>query len=116
MLPAGLQPAISVGERPQTHALDRAATGTGIAEYCMIRKQVQISLCLATESSSTTALDIPVGVQTTKRAEAKTNVSTPAGDKDFYVLQRAKTGSGAHFTSYSTGAVCSFTTGLLAGA
>jgi len=29
MLPVGFEPAISVGGRPQTHALDRAATGTG---------------------------------------------------------------------------------------
>jgi hypothetical protein len=29
MPPVGFQPAISVGERPQTHALERAATGTG---------------------------------------------------------------------------------------
>jgi len=29
MPPVGLEPTISVGERPQTHALDLAATGTG---------------------------------------------------------------------------------------
>jgi len=29
MPPMGVKHAISVGERPQTHALDRAATGTG---------------------------------------------------------------------------------------
>lgn len=51
-----------------------------------------------------------------KGAEPMTNVSTPAGDTDLYVLQRAKTGSGAHFTPYSMGVVCSFTTGLPAGA
>jgi len=27
--PVGLEPMISAGERPQTNALDRAATGTG---------------------------------------------------------------------------------------
>ena len=27
--PAGLEPTIPTGERPQTYALDRAATGTG---------------------------------------------------------------------------------------
>ena len=31
MLPAGFEPAISASERPQTHALDRAATGTGLS-------------------------------------------------------------------------------------
>jgi hypothetical protein len=29
MLPVGLEPTISAGERPQTYALDRAATVTG---------------------------------------------------------------------------------------
>ena len=33
MPPAGFEPTISAGERPQTHALDRAATGTGIKIY-----------------------------------------------------------------------------------
>jgi hypothetical protein len=31
MPPVGFEPAISAGERPQTHALDRAVTGTGIS-------------------------------------------------------------------------------------
>ena len=30
MPPVGFEPKISAGERPQTYALDRAATGTGI--------------------------------------------------------------------------------------
>ena len=30
MPPVGFEPTISTGERPQTYALDRAATGTGI--------------------------------------------------------------------------------------
>jgi len=29
MPPVGFEPTILVGERPQTYALDRAATGTG---------------------------------------------------------------------------------------
>ena len=29
MTPVGFKPTISEGERPQTYALDRAATGTG---------------------------------------------------------------------------------------
>ena len=33
MHPVGFEPVISEGERPQTHALDRAATGTGINSY-----------------------------------------------------------------------------------
>ena len=31
MSPVGFKPTISAGERPQTYALDRAATGTGNA-------------------------------------------------------------------------------------
>jgi hypothetical protein len=31
MSPVGFEPTISAGERPQTYALDRAVTGTGIA-------------------------------------------------------------------------------------
>jgi len=33
MPPVGLEPTISAGERPQTYALDRAATGTGKTTY-----------------------------------------------------------------------------------
>jgi len=29
MMPVGFEPTISAGERPQTYALERAATGTG---------------------------------------------------------------------------------------
>ena len=32
MPPVGFEPTISAGERPQTHALHRAATGTGITQ------------------------------------------------------------------------------------
>ena len=32
MPPVGFEPTISVGERPQIYALDRAATGTGDVE------------------------------------------------------------------------------------
>jgi len=32
MSPVGYEPIVSAGERPQTYALDRAATGTGTAE------------------------------------------------------------------------------------
>jgi hypothetical protein len=31
--PAGFEPMISAGERPQTYALDRVATGTGMIDY-----------------------------------------------------------------------------------
>ena len=32
MLPAGFEPAFPASQRPQTHALDRAATGIGMEE------------------------------------------------------------------------------------
>ena len=33
MLPVGFEPTISAGERPQSYALDRAATGTGMLKH-----------------------------------------------------------------------------------
>jgi len=41
MPPAGFEPTVSAGERPQAYALDRAATGTGeqkIGDTIIIRK------------------------------------------------------------------------------
>ena len=35
MPPAGFNPAISASEQSQTHALDRAATGSGMKEICI---------------------------------------------------------------------------------
>ena len=32
MPPVGFEPTISASERPQTHTLDRAATGTGVLQ------------------------------------------------------------------------------------
>ena len=40
MPPVGFEPTISAGERPQTYALDRAATGTGVFENARIRDDV----------------------------------------------------------------------------
>ena len=37
ILSAGLEPTIWAGERPQTYALDRAATGTGYFEECLLQ-------------------------------------------------------------------------------
>jgi hypothetical protein len=37
MPPAGLEPTISVGERPQTYALDRVATANGTRLYTQIK-------------------------------------------------------------------------------
>ena len=41
MPPVGFEPTISAGERLQTYALDRAATGTGIA-YLIIANNITI--------------------------------------------------------------------------
>ena len=42
MLPVGFEPTISAGERPQTYALDGAATGTGniLYIYCTIQARM----------------------------------------------------------------------------
>jgi len=36
MSPVGFEPTVSAGERPQTYALNRAATGTGIEVKLLI--------------------------------------------------------------------------------
>ena len=36
MSPVGFEAKISAGERPQTHALDRTATGTGNVPLCVL--------------------------------------------------------------------------------
>ena len=36
MPPVGFEPIISVGERPQTYALDSAATGTGFCGHMVV--------------------------------------------------------------------------------
>jgi len=45
MAPVGFEPTISAGERPQTHFLDRAATGTG-ANYNYIVKLMHIIISI----------------------------------------------------------------------
>ena len=40
---AGLEPAISVSERPRTDALDRCATGTGMNEHLHKTRPVQLA-------------------------------------------------------------------------
>ena len=48
MPPVGFEPTISAGERPQTYALDRAATGTGYLQLIYEENSVEIvSGCLA---------------------------------------------------------------------
>jgi len=38
--PVGFEPTISAGERPQTYALDRAATGTGKTAITVIKHEI----------------------------------------------------------------------------
>ena len=56
MPPGGFEPTISAGERSQTHALDRAATGTGtgVTLPCIIR--VKLLTYLSLRASAATAL------------------------------------------------------------
>ena len=42
MSPVGFEPTISADERPQTHALDRAATGTGLGQLFIIKAVIEI--------------------------------------------------------------------------
>jgi len=57
MPPVGFEPMISAGERPQTYALDRAATGTGrprtyLYEKCFAKKlQGKIKRTVCTQYS-----------------------------------------------------------------
>ena len=54
MPPVGIEPTVSAGERPQTYALDFAATGTGhyysvlyinISNYWLVYTYTYLSLC-----------------------------------------------------------------------
>jgi hypothetical protein len=44
MLLAGIEPTIPASERPQTHALDRAATGIGIISVTVVNNINNINL------------------------------------------------------------------------
>ena len=54
MPPVGFEPTISAGERPQTYALERAATGTGCLQEvpCLNFDQVAAILTGAIHNSS----------------------------------------------------------------
>ena len=41
--PVGLEPTISAGERPQTYALDRAATGTGTMYSILLNTYIEVN-------------------------------------------------------------------------
>jgi hypothetical protein len=45
MLPVGFEPTIPASARPQTYALDRAATGIGLESYaCLIKHNSMMTL------------------------------------------------------------------------
>jgi hypothetical protein len=46
MPPAGFKPAIPAGDRPQTLALDRSATGIGNTAYLLVLKYVKADICI----------------------------------------------------------------------
>ena len=67
MPPVGFEPRISAGERPQTYALDRAATGTGYNThyyYTIIIIIIIISMNVfrITQSMTTTTQSVPFGL------------------------------------------------------
>ena len=45
MPPVGNEPTVSAGERPQTYALDRAASGTGPVQSCALQNSRKFSIC-----------------------------------------------------------------------
>ena len=44
MPPVGFEPTISAGERQQTHALDRAATGNGVHTLLLVRNMAALRI------------------------------------------------------------------------
>jgi len=89
MPPVGFEPTFSAGERTQTYALDRAASGTG--NY--ISAQLNLCLLLFTAASSSS-----VGVATELQA-GRSGIESRWG-RDFPPVQ---TGPGAHPASYTMG-------------
>ena len=53
MSPVGFEPTISAGERPQTYALDRAATGTGLYSSLHIKLYTCLQICLGSSYQTT---------------------------------------------------------------
>ena len=46
MPPVGFEPTISADERPQTYAIDRAATGTGATKFSTLQFYVSSTDCI----------------------------------------------------------------------
>ena len=56
MLATGFETTISAGERPQTYALDRAATGTGVDENITPEKKNYRNIGVRTDTGGSLAL------------------------------------------------------------
>ena len=69
MPPAGFEPAISAGDRPQNHALGRAATGTGNYFYTPHLNHEKASVFVTLGEDS--VLTVLHGIQRTARKRTK---------------------------------------------
>ena len=56
MLPVGFKPTIPTSERPQTHALDRAATGTGTSSSIGAQKSQCYTVIMPRKEMYTTVI------------------------------------------------------------
>jgi len=59
MPPVGFETTISAGERPQTYALDRAATGVGTCVYDVIRQKPLVSCSVSFGMDTAVFLRLP---------------------------------------------------------
>ena len=62
MTPMGFEPTISAGERPQTHALDRGATGTGKKKFKNRKWYIQLIISTTTKNLNKTTSVSVLGV------------------------------------------------------
>ena len=58
MPPAGFEPRISAGERPQIYALERVATGTGITRFNIHKSYVLPTQCFVWISEQTAIISL----------------------------------------------------------
>ena len=80
MPPVGFEPTISAGKRPQTYALDRAATGTGI-QNALYEKKMRLVSCVILKSRYLTAhIHLKTGTcRNTMFSEQRRKISAAAG-------------------------------------
>ena len=63
MLPVGFEPTISAGERPQTYALDRAATGTGWSRPIYMCVCLCVCVCVCVQGDQNISVHLTITVQ-----------------------------------------------------